>query len=282
MCAAHRKKVLGEIRKLLDNAERLLCISTQLIEAGVDIDFGSVIRFMAGLDSIAQAAGRCNRNGRLKLGQVHVVNPSDESVETLKDIRSGRNATARLLDEYEKEPTKFGHNLLGPEAIEWYFHYYFFDRRGDMDYPVPAGTLGHDDTLLSLLSVNPNATEEFRRCHGAYPNLYLRHSFMAAAKMFKSIDAPTRGVIVPYAEEGKALINELCATFAIEKQFGLLRRAQQYTVNVFPHELQRLREASAVQEVQEGTDILYLDTRYYSHEFGLSLAPTGDMEVLYV
>src|SRR3989337_4504980 len=99
---------------------------------------------------------------------------------------------------------------------------------------------------------------------------------MASAKTFKSIDAPARGVIVPYGEEGKAITNELCAAFAIEKQFGLLRKAQQYTVNVFPHELQRLREAYAVHEVQDGTDILCLDGRYYSEDFGLSLTPTGN------
>jgi CRISPR-associated endonuclease/helicase Cas3 len=199
----------------------------------------------------------------------------------LKDISRGRDISARLLDEYEKQPAGFGNDLLGPDAMGWYFTYYFFERRGDMDFPVPAGTIGHDDTLLNLLSVNPNATEEFRRSHGTSPNMYLRHSFMAAAKAFKSIDAPTRGVIVPYGEEGKAIINELCAAFAIEKQFGLLRKAQQYTVNVFPHELQRLREGYAVHEVQGGTDILYLDARYYSDEFGLSLTPNKNMEVLY-
>jgi CRISPR-associated endonuclease/helicase Cas3 len=199
----------------------------------------------------------------------------------LKDISRGKDITARLLDEYEKQPDRFGNDLLGPDSIGWYFNYYFFERRGDMDYPVPFGTLGHDDTLLNLLSVNPNAIEEFRRSHGASPNMYLRQSFMAAAKAFKSIDAPTRGVIVPYGEEGKGLISELCAAFAIEKQFGLLRKAQQYTVNVFPHELQRLREAHAVHEVQDGTDILYLDARFYSEEFGLSLTPSGNMEVLY-
>lgn len=281
MCAAHRRAKIEEIRQRLDNSERLVCISTQLIEAGVDIDFGSVIRFVAGLDSIAQAAGRCNRNGRSRLGRVHIVNPSDESVDMLKDISRGKDTTARLLDEYEKQPDRFGNDLLGPDAIGWYFNYYFFERRGDMDYPVSAGTIGHDDTLLNLLSVNPNATEEFRRSHGAPPDMYLRQSFMAAAKAFKSIDAPTRGVIVPYGEAGKGLISELCAAFAIEKQFGLLRKAQQYTVNVFPHELQRLREAYAVREVQDGTDVLYLDARYYSDEFGLSLTPNGNMEVLY-
>lgn len=282
MCAAHRKKMLNEIRERLDNSECLLCISTQLIEAGVDIDFGSVIRLIAGLDSIAQAAGRCNRNGRRKLGKVHIVNPSDESIDMLKDISRGKDTTARLLDEYDKQPAGFGNDLLGPDSMGWYFNYYFFERRGDMDYPVSARMIGHEDTLLNLLSGNPNATEEFRRSHGASPNIYLRQSFMTAAKAFKSIDAPTRGVIVPYGGEGKAVISELCAAFAIEKQFGLLRKAQQYTVNVFPHELQRLREASAVHEVQEGTDILYLDARYYSQEFGLSLTSIGNMEVLYV
>ncbi len=158
MCAAHRRKVLSDIRNHLDHKEHILCISTQLIEAGVDIDFGSVIRFLAGLDSIAQAAGRCNRNGRSQLGRVHVINPSDESVERLTDISSGKNTTARLLEEYEKHATMFVNDLVGPEAMEWYFHYYFFDRRKDMDYPVSAGTLGHNDTLLNLLSVNPHAS----------------------------------------------------------------------------------------------------------------------------
>ena len=231
MCAMHRKKKLCEIRQHLETKEPLVCISTQLIEAGVDIDFGSVIRFQAGLDSIAQAAGRCNRHGRSELGRVHIVNPSDESIDTLKDIGIGKDVTARLLGEYEKDPARFGNDLLSPEAIGWYFHYYFFNRCNDMDYPVSAETLGHDDTLLNLLSVNPNATEEFGRCQETSrvrksSRIYIfRQSFMAAAKAFKAIDAPTRGVIVPYCAGGKDLINKLCAAYAIEKQFGLLRKA---------------------------------------------------------
>jgi CRISPR-associated endonuclease/helicase Cas3 len=75
LCPAHRKRIFSEINQRLDSGEPVLCISTQLIEAGVDVDFNSVIRFLAGLDSIAQAAGRCNRNGRLSTVDVHVVNP---------------------------------------------------------------------------------------------------------------------------------------------------------------------------------------------------------------
>src|SRR5690606_4496420 len=66
MCAAHRKAIISEMRDMLKRKEKLLCISTQLIEAGVDVSFECVIRSLAGLDSIAQAAGRCNRHGEVE------------------------------------------------------------------------------------------------------------------------------------------------------------------------------------------------------------------------
>jgi CRISPR-associated endonuclease/helicase Cas3 len=145
---------------------------------------------------------------------------------------------------------------------------------------VGSKVLGHDDTLLNLLAGNTLATGEFYRCQGSPFNLYLRQSFMAAAKAFKSIDAPTRGVIVPYGSAGKKLIGELCGAFEVEKQFKLLRRAQQYTVNVFPHQLEKLQKEKALHEIQTGVDILYLaDSRYYNEDFGLSLTPEGKMEV---
>ena len=282
MCASHRRKKLDEIRAGLSAEKPLVCISTQLIEAGIDIDFGVVIRFLAGLDSIAQAAGRCNRHGHPERGRVHVVNPRDENIGLLKDIQRGRDDAARVFNEYEKDPSRFNHDLLSPRSISQYFQYYFFDRRGDMAYSVPAKSLGHDDTLLNLLSDNPNAVKEFQRCNERSPNLYLCQSFMAASKAFRAINAPTRGVIVPYGKQGKDIINGLCAAFEPKKQFDLLHEAQQYTVNVFPNELQHLRESGAVREIQEGTDILYLDARYYSQELGLSLTPSEEMEVLHV
>ncbi|MEO6563045.1 MAG: helicase-related protein [Nitrosospira sp.] len=280
MCPAHRRLILDKIRQRLEAKEPILCISTQLIEAGVDVDFGAVIRSVAGLDSIAQAAGRCNRNGRRDIGHVHVVNLSEERVDMLTDIGCGQRITERLLDEFEKDPARFGNDLLGPTAIACYFNYYFAERRGEMDYPLGSKVLGHDDTLLNLLAGNANAAEEFHRCQGSPFNLYLRQSFMAAAKAFKSIDAPTRGVIVPYGSAGKKLIGELCGAFEVEKQFKLLRRAQQYTVNVFLHQLEKLQKEKALHEIQTGVDILYLaDARYYNEDFGLSLIPEGKMEV---
>jgi len=273
MCPVHRRAILSEIRQRLKAEEPMLCVSTQLIEAGVDVDFGAVIRSVAGLDSIAQAAGRCNRNGRRDIGHVHVVNLSEERVDMLVDIACGQRVTERLLDEFEKDTARFDNDLLGPTAIACYFNYYFAERRGEMDYPVGDKVLGHDDTLLNLLSANPQAADEHEKTKGVPPKLYLRQSFMAAAKAFKSIDAPTRGVIVPYGKAGEDLINEMKGTYLVEKQFKLLRKAMQYTVNVFPNDLQKLLVAGAVREIQEGVEIFYLDSRYYYEDFGLGLIP---------
>jgi CRISPR-associated endonuclease/helicase Cas3 len=281
MCPAHRKAILNEVRERLARAAPTLCISTQLIEAGVDVDFGAVIRFTAGLDSIAQAAGRCNRNGIREIGHVHVVNPQDENLAMLPDIRIGQENTERVLNDYEENPDKYGNNRIGPEAMAWYYQNYFFARTSDMDYPVCAQTLGRDDTLLNLLSVNSQAVVAFGQTKGQAPGIYLRQSFMAAAKAFKAIDSPTRGIIVPYGQAGRDLITALCAAYLPDKEFDLLRRAQQFSVNVFPQVLERLTKAGAVQEIQEGTGILFLaDSRYYSDEFGLSETPEGKMEVL--
>lgn len=285
MCPAHRKTNLSEIRKRLKSKELTLCVSTQLIEAGVDVDFGAVIRFTAGLDSIAQAAGRCNRHGRRDTGLVQVVNPrgDDEKLGMLPDIEIGRDKAERVLGDYEADPERFGHNLLGPEAMAWYYQNYFFARANDMDYPIGAETLGRDDTLLNLLSTNCQAVAEYKRAKAHAPELYLRQSFMAAAKAFKAIDAPTRGIIVPYGQMGRDVIAALCAAYLPDKEFDLLRRAQQFTVNVLPHTLDRLARTGAVREIQEGTGILFLaDSRYYSDEFGLSETPEGIMEVLSV
>jgi len=280
MCPTHRRAILAEIRDRLEHQLPVLCFSTQLIEAGVDVDFGAVIRFTAGLDSIAQAAGRCNRNGLRDIGIVHVVNPQDERIEMLQDIRIGRDKAERVLDEYEDDPLRFGSDRIGLEAMKLYYTYYFFDRQREMGYPLSVKTIGHEDTLINLLSGNSFAVHEHGKRTGQAPNIYLRQSFMSAAKAFKAIDAPTRGIIVQYGKEGQAIVAELCAAYLPDKEFDMLRRAQQFTVNVFPNVLKRLTDAGAVQEIQEGTGILYLDYRYYSDEFGLSETPVRNMEAL--
>jgi CRISPR-associated endonuclease/helicase Cas3 len=280
LCPVHRKRILRFVRRCLRWKIPILCISTQLIEAGVDVDFGAVIRFTAGLDSIAQAAGRCNRHGERETGIVHVVKARDENLGSLSDIKIGQEKAERVLADFEGDPKKYDDDCIGPELLAWYYENYFFERAAEMLYPLPPNETGRDDTLLNLLSGNTLATADYGTRNPDKPALHLRQSFMTAAKAFKSIDAPTRGVIVPYGAAGRELIADLCAAFEVEKQFELLKRAQQYTVNVFPNMLSALMDAKAVHPVQDGADILHLDPRYYSPEFGLVAAPIQLMEAL--
>ncbi|MGE3298404.1 MAG: CRISPR-associated helicase Cas3' [Porticoccaceae bacterium] len=284
MCPAHRKLILDTVRARLDEGLPTLCFSTQLIEAGVDVDFGAVIRYAAGLDSIAQAGGRCNRNGRRTHGKVLVVNPrpEDENLDSLHDIRIGRDIAARVLDDFAESPKRYANNLLGPEAMNWYYKNYFFARSNEMGYPLPRGELGREDSLLNLLGHNAQAVKDYAREHGKGPGIPLRQSFMSAAKAFKAIDTPARGIIVPHGEEGSALIADLCAQYLPDQAFELLRRAQQYSVNVMPWLLEKLRTARVVQEIHIGCGIFFLaDPRYYSEEYGLSDTPEGLMENLH-
>lgn len=282
MCPAHRKQELAKIRERLEYGRPLLCVSTQLIEAGVDVDFGAVIRFAAGLDSIAQAAGRCNRNGRQSLGFVHVVNPEEEALSRLPDIAVGKEKAERVLSEFAAAPHRFGDDLLGPDAMKAYFEYYFFARRSEMAYEVAASDLGHIDTLLNLLSMNTEAVTDYGVRQGAKPGFLFRQAFMAAGKAFKAIDAPTQGVIVPFGKAGKELVASLYAAFDVANEIKLLRQAQQYTVNVFPHILKKLESEGALHEVKPGTRILCLNEQYYSQRFGLSTERISPMEVLSV
>lgn len=275
MCPAHRAEKLAEIQDRLNNNAPVLCISTQLIEAGVDIDFGSVIRSVAGLDSIAQAAGRCNRNGKRKTGFVFIVNPAEENIDSLNDIKEGQTTALRILREIADPKSDLPQDILSPKVMERYFQYYFFKRSDEMSFPVDVG---RDDNILNLLSINKYSVDEHCRINRKAPDIFLRQSFSSAAEKFKSIDSLTQGIIVPYGD-GRAIIADLFSQFASEKQNLLLKKAQRYTVNVFPNELKKLKEERALHEVPE-IGVLVLDDQYYHQEFGLSTEPVNEMNFL--
>jgi len=283
MCPAHRMAVIDQVKACLPDKKPVICISTQLIEAGVDISFGSVIRFLAGLDSIVQAAGRCNRHNEKypELGKVYIINPVEENIDTIEDIRIGKEKTERLLDEFKNNPERFRNNILSPEVMEQYYQYYFYQREKEMVYPVSSNSAaGQADNLFNLLSVNKVSVGEYVRINKKAPEIPLRQAFMSAAKSFEVIEAVNRGIIVPYGKEGKKLISKLCSVQELEKQYKLIRQAQRYSVNVFPNVLKKLQGQQAVYEVQRGSGILYLDERYYSDEVGLSEMPMKDMGFL--
>ncbi|MGB3609056.1 MAG: CRISPR-associated helicase Cas3' [Cellvibrio sp.] len=276
-CPRHRKILLYLIKKRLKHKKPVLCISTQLIEAGVDVDFSSVIRFLAGLDSIAQAAGRCNRNGLLKdakgnfiKGKVFVVNPDRESTGMLKDIDVGKDKARRVLSENHED-------VLSPVAIKQYFRYYFFDRADDMSYPL-AGKEYRNDNLLNLLSSREGCNVYFRNRENKIP--LLRQAFMESGRQFKAIDAPTQAVIVQCGKKGRMLVSELCSVakeFNSNRYYQLLRKAQKYSVNVFPSIWNKLTQENAVHEIQAGHGIYYLDEEYYNKDFGLGTERVGEM-----
>ncbi len=259
MCSSHRKQILDEVRARLASGFATLCISTQLIEAGVDVDFGSVIRFVAGLDSIAQAAGRCNRNGKQKKGHVFVLNPTEENVGMLHDIKTGIAATNRIFTEFSDD------DLLKPEAMNRYFQYYFYERLKEMAYSIKQG-----QNLLDLLSSNDRNINKTPFC--------LKQSFMTAAKQFKALDAPVHSVIVPFNDEAKNIITQLCA---LEKQFDasnyrrLLKSAQKFSVNLFPNIWQKLTDQKAVYPIAQDESVFYLSEEFYSQDFGLSVEVTS-------
>lgn len=281
MCPAHRVDVLSEIKARLEAKEPVICVSTQLIEAGVDIDFGAVIRALAGLDSIAQSAGRCNRHGKREdKGSVWVVNLQEENLDRLEDIKIGREQAQRVLDDFRENSDRFGNDHISLNAIAAYYNYYYQDRKDEMSYPVDANSpVGRDDNLFNLLSRNTIATQIYQRNHQTPLDIVLRQSFQSAAEAFHVIETMTRGVIVPY-EVGKIIITELCGAQELKKQFKLLKKAQRYSVNLFTYQFDNLLKSRAIQEVQPGAGIFHLNELYYSKEFGWSEEPVSDAILL--
>lgn len=279
MCAAHRLDVLDSVKERIEKKQPVVCISTQLIEAGVDIDFGSVIRYLAGLDSIVQAAGRCNRHGKRERGNVWIVNPNQEKLDRLKDIEIGTHITERIFDEFLDNPWQFENDYVGLVALENYYRYYFYQRKEEMSFNVGnESILGRNDNIFNLLSMNTLSVEEYKRGNHAYPALPFRQSFQTASRLFHVIDSNTRGVIVPY-KEGLEIINELCSVPEINKQYWLIKKAQRFSVNLFvKNEFDEMIRKQAVQEVQVGFGIFYLDSQYYHNQLGWSKEIVNKMD----
>ncbi len=148
-----------------------------------------------------------------------------------------------------------------------------------MSYPLPRGTLGRDDDLLSLLSENQQSIAAYKTKHGS-PSLYLRQSFKTAGEHFRVIDAPTEGIIVPYNDEARSIIAKLSAEPTVKEELMLLKAAQQYCVFVFPFMLEKLDIMYALFQTHKESGIWHLDAQYYSKDFGVSLEPVAPMEFL--
>lgn len=270
MCPAHRKKVLRKVKNALSDKKRVICLSTQLIEAGVDISFECVIRSLAGLDSIAQAAGRCNRHGEYGIRNVYIINSADEVLTKLKEIRIGGEQTARILEEFKDEPEFFGNNLLSQEAISVYFQYYYSQISNDLNYPI----VKLEKNLFDLLNQNQDYYAAFIRKYKLKFPLISRQSFATAEQYFQVIDNHTTSILVPYNEEAKQIIADLNGTVDIKELGNLLKKAQQYVINIYDHELKILDKEDNIDLLLQG-NVYALKEPAYTDEMGLDIKGEG-------
>jgi len=279
MCAAHRQAILAEIREHLERGDDIVCISTQLIEAGVDVSFDCVIRSLAGLDSIAQAAGRCNRHGKNDIQNVYVIDHEEERLEHLKEIRAGKTISAKILKDLERFPEQFGGNLLSNQAMTYYFREFYDEFSVDLDYPVKNRSF----SILNLLMAGDrdnSLLQAYKSRTGHMPPISIRNSYRTAAEYFEVIDNRTTSAIAPYGE-GKELIAALNGAGTIEELSKVLRKAQKYTVNLFGPDRDRLSKNGGLIPLLNG-QIFALAEGAYHDEYGVDLEnDSGFGEVIF-
>lgn len=267
MCAQHRSDVLEEIRRALSGGEKVICISTQLVEAGVDFSFRCVIRSLAGLDNLIQAAGRCNRNGSPELGHVFIIKMSDsiENIASIPDIKKAQTAMMDFLHIYRNNPEKFGYRLDSEKAIQTYYLYYFYARQGEMCYRVNIDGVQTD--LVELLSTN-------RLFGGTQAVPVMKQAFKSAGEAFSVIEEKGGTDVVVSYGEADSLIDALQKTDDPDQKRTILRKLQRYTVNLSDAVMRRMG-SGAVFGIEENR-VMRLDDRYYDQDAGVREEP-GEM-----
>jgi CRISPR-associated endonuclease/helicase Cas3 len=249
MCPEHRSSVLTEVRQRLTLGNPAFLVSTQLIEAGVDISFPAVFRAECGLDSLAQAAGRCNRNGELlnpdgspALGRVYPFEHADYEIPSrLVDLRDASANAAQVATLY---PT----DLLSIPSIEHFFRLHIWS--------VGARTRNWDAPEV-MSCFQPGA---------------LTLGFRDAASRFRMIEQATQSLLIPWGEKGR----QLCAELRNRHKFGrpptreLFRAAQRFLVQVYEHEWKELVANGRVETLHDGAiHILEHPENNYDDAFGL-------------
>ena len=261
MCPAHRMAVLETTRRQLQISQKqrkkILCVSTPLIEAGVDISFPRVFRAITGLPSIAQTAGRCNRHGELHCGYVHLIDFANERLGSLLDVKIGQQITRSLIADVGID------ELLSERTMQAYFErYYGAQNRKRMAYPMLNG-----NTILDLLAGNDYGIDLARQ-RGCKIGTELTHGFRSAGREFILIKDNSRGVLVPYGA-GKELIEAFegnCDNAKLVKK--MLREAQRYSVPLFEADIKCLFKKGWIKESKHG--ILILSGGEYNEKLGVA------------
>ncbi len=273
MCPKHRLQIIDKVKDCLENNKKVICVSTQLIEAGVDISFSCVVRAMSGLDSIAQAAGRCNRNGESDLPKAVYTFPlKDENLEHLMDIKSGKEITAQIV---QKENNYS--DLLDEAIMTEFYQRYFAGKDSQMDYPT-----ADVESIYEMLSGNDYGKQNYKNKTGNQFSHFISHAFHSADENFSVIDKNTKSVIVMFGEAENLVEEYRNQPFGIftKEKVRILRELQKYGVSLYEWQLKKLAEQNALYPLDKETGILILGTNYYSQETGVILE--GNQEDLIV
>lgn len=235
MYPAHRKRVLDEIREKLRNNERCILISTSLVEAGVDLDFYSVYREISGVDSMIQAAGRCNREGHREAEKSKVFIFRFEGEEVVLGQRQQIDAAKSLIAD--------GRDLSDMGTITKYF---------EMLYHIKGDSLDKKKIL-----------DEFT-------NKKMKYNFAKVGREFKLIEQNIKTIFVNREETADEILQELQ-----RKGFTRsgMRRASQYCINVYDQTFDKMYGAGMLQPVSEDMKDFYVltDNSRYTKEMGLEL-----------
>ncbi len=242
MCAAHRSCVIDEIKKRLKDGKPTRVISTQLVEAGVDFDFPVVYRAMAGLDSIIQAGGRCNREGKLDAGKgkgnvVVFVPPSTPPKGTIGTAIASCISILSCLDGQE--------SIDSPEIFERYFDHLF--------HQVETDTAN----MYALLERDAGR---------------LQIQFRTAALKFRMIDDDNTHTI--YVRHGKE-VDDWLKELGFHPNRELLRKLQRYSVTVYNHQFNAMLARGDIEEVSSGF-YAQCNSEIYHDKLGLL---TGEIEL---
>lgn len=283
LCAAHRLELIDEMRDiLLENRkenpeEKLICISTQLIEAGVDLDFDCVYRSMAGIDSLVQCAGRCNREGKLArngkhiCGKIYIIKYDRENLTNLQDIKQTVDASEESIRSMKNVNENTPISL--DEIKQYYFNKYYMQNENKLYNWVKK----ENENMLEELSLNKNKRVEYKQIsRNRYP-YRLAQSFRTAADNFELIKQDTVGVIVYYKND--ELIEQLQETIYRREHnevSKLLRKLQRTTVNVYRDEKLKPYIYDLAEGLDKQNQILVLYKSYYDEHMGIVTEELAD------
>ena len=268
LCPESRRQKIGEIKQYLSSGRPVVCVTTQLIEAGVDVSFPCVIRSVAGLDNAVQAAGRCNRNSEWeKCCEVFLINLKEEQIGQLKDIAGAQKITKEMI---RNETIS---DLLDVAALRLYYEKYFRMRKDELSYDIVD--LGIKTDLLNLMSENTVRWNLHRdRSRSSW---YHAQALKTAGKAFRVIDVETIPVLIPYDSNAEELISQLRTDIPAWEYIKLIREAQKFMIEIYPNMEKKLLEMHAIEKMPCGCYALRKE--FYEADTGICLE-RKEMELL--